>query len=83
MPKTARSAPKAYTATPAPRNMAWIPDGSFRMGSDHHYPEEAPEHPVTLSGFWIDRHPVTNQQFARFVDETKYVTLAERAPRRR
>ena len=50
------------------------------MGSDGHYPEEAPEHAVTLSGFWIDRHPITNQQFARFVDDTKYVTLAERVP---
>jgi formylglycine-generating enzyme required for sulfatase activity len=48
---------------PAP-NMAWIPGGTFLMGSDDHYPEEAPAHPVTVNGFWIDRHSVTNQQFA-------------------
>ena len=51
------------------------------MGSDHHYPEEAPAHPVTVDGFWIDRHAVTNREFARFVRETGHVTLAERAPR--
>jgi formylglycine-generating enzyme required for sulfatase activity len=60
--------------------MAWIPGGSFVMGSDHHYPEEAPAHSVTISGFWIDTAPVTNQLFARFVEETAYVTLAERVP---
>src|SRR5262245_31823341 len=63
-----------------PRNMVWIPSGSFVMGSDNHYPEEAPAHHVAISGFWIDRYAVTNQQFARFVDETTYVTVAERVP---
>ena len=46
------------------KEMAWIPGGTFLMGSDHHYPEEAPAHEVTVDGFWIDRHPVTNAQFA-------------------
>jgi formylglycine-generating enzyme required for sulfatase activity len=50
------------------------------MGSDRHYPEEAPAHPVTVDGFWIDRHAVTNEEFARFVEETGHVTLAERPP---
>src|SRR5262245_56705995 len=45
-----------------PVNMAWIPGGTFRMGSDRHYPEEAPVHRVTVDGFWIDRTPVTNAQ---------------------
>ena len=36
-------------------NMVWIPGGTFRMGSDRHYPEEAPVHRVTVDGFWIDR----------------------------
>ena len=35
------------------------------MGSDRHYPEEAPVHRVTVDGFWIDRTPVTNRQFPR------------------
>src|SRR5215217_5368551 len=48
------------------------------MGSDHHYPDEAPAHKVRVDGFWIDRHPVTNAEFARFVHETKHVTVAER-----
>ena len=60
--------------------MIWIPGGTFRMGSDKHYPEEAPAHTVTVDGFWMDRHTVTNDEFRRFVDATAYVTLAERAP---
>jgi len=50
------------------------------MGSDQHYPEEAPAHRVAINGFWIDRFEVTNQQFERFVRETGHVTLAERTP---
>jgi len=57
---------------------AWIPPGTFRMGSDDHYPEEAPARGVTVDGFWIDRFQVTNARFARFVDATGYVTVAER-----
>ena len=34
--------------------MVWIPGGTFLMGSDHHYPEEAPAHKVTVGGFWMD-----------------------------
>ncbi len=60
--------------------MVWIPGGTFRMGSDHHYPEEAPAHDVRVDGFWIDRNPVTNAEFARFVAETGHRTVAEIAP---
>jgi len=63
---------------PPARDMVWIPGGPFQMGSDHHYPEEAPAHGVSVSGFWIDRGPVTNAQFLRFVKATGYRTLAER-----
>ncbi|TIL39582.1 MAG: formylglycine-generating enzyme family protein, partial [Mesorhizobium sp.] len=35
-------------------NMVWIPGGTFLMGSDKHYPEEAPAHSVTVGGFWMD-----------------------------
>ena len=36
-------------------DMVRITGGTFRMGSDDHYPEEAPVHRVTVDGFWIDR----------------------------
>jgi formylglycine-generating enzyme len=62
----------------APEGMIWIPGGAFLMGSDHHYPEEAPAHRVAVDGFWMDRTTVTNRDFRRFVDATGYVTLAEK-----
>ena len=60
--------------------MAWIPGATFLMGSDRHYPEEAPAHKATVGGFWIDAGPVTNREFGRFARKTGYVTVAERAP---
>ena len=50
------------------------------MGLDRHYPEEAPAHPVTVDDFWIDRTPVTNRQFRKFVNDTGHVTFAEMKP---
>jgi formylglycine-generating enzyme len=67
------------TSSP-PGEMVWIPGGVFRMGSDKHYPEEQPVHRVRVEGFWIDRTPVTNREFRRFVAATGYVTFAEIAP---
>lgn len=58
--------------------MCWIPAGTFLMGSNDHYPEEAPAHRVSVGGFWMDRCAVTNKDFARFVDATGHVTVAER-----
>jgi formylglycine-generating enzyme len=66
------------TAAPPAPDMAWVAAATFRMGSDAHYPEEAPVHPVAVSGFWIDRYQVTNREFAAFVADTGYVTVAER-----
>jgi sulfatase modifying factor 1 len=60
--------------------MIFVPGGTYRMGSDKHYPEEAPIHRVTVDGFWIDRTPVTNRDFRKFVNDTGYVTYAEIAP---
>ena len=48
------------------------------MGSDAHYPEEAPAHPARVEGFTIDRFQVTNREFGEFVAATEYVTVAER-----
>jgi formylglycine-generating enzyme required for sulfatase activity len=61
-------------------DMVGIPGGTFRMGSDEHYPEEAPVHHVAVDAFWIDRAPVTNRQFREFVRATGHVTFAEIAP---
>jgi formylglycine-generating enzyme len=55
-----------------------IPAGTFRMGSDHHYPEEAPTHRVHVDAFSMHPTTVTNEQFAAFVAATGYVTVAER-----
>src|SRR5262245_35848547 len=65
---------------PPHADMIRIPGGTFRMGSDKHYPEEAPVHRVTVDGFWMDLMPVTNAQFRKFVEATRHVTFAEIAP---
>ena len=58
--------------------MIRIPGGTFRMGSDRHYREEAPVRHVAVDPFWMDPCTVTNAQFAAFVAATFYVTVAER-----
>jgi formylglycine-generating enzyme len=63
---------------PSVDGMVPLPGGTFLMGSDRHYPEEAPARPVGVDGFWIDRYAVTNQDFAAFTAATGYVTVAER-----
>jgi formylglycine-generating enzyme required for sulfatase activity len=75
-----RAAEAPVHQAPSQPGMVWIAGGTFRMGSDRHYPEEAPAHRVGVDGFWIDRTPVTNRQFRRFVEATGHVTLAEIAP---
>jgi formylglycine-generating enzyme required for sulfatase activity len=66
-----------------PLGMMWIPGGEFLMGSDHRLakPNERPAHKVRVRGFWMDRTPVTNAQFAAFVTATGYMTTAERPPK--
>jgi sulfatase modifying factor 1 len=60
--------------------MIWIPGGTFRMGSDRHYPEEAPVHTATVGALWMDCTPVTNRAFRKFVNATGYITVAEIPP---
>ena len=50
------------------------------MGSMDFYPEEQPVHTITVAGFWMDEHPVTNSEFRLFAEATGYVTVAERSP---
>jgi len=61
-------------------DMIALPGGTFTMGSDRFYPDEAPVRQVRVGAFRIDRAPVTNRDFARFVAETGHVTTAEIAP---
>ncbi len=63
-----------------PEGMRRLDAGFFNMGSDRFYPEEAPVRRVRIDAFWIDETPVTNARFARFVEQTGYVTVAEIAP---
>ncbi|MDM0022450.1 formylglycine-generating enzyme family protein [Variovorax saccharolyticus] len=70
---------EAPSAAPHP-GMLWIPGGTFRMGSDHHYPEEKPAHRVKVDGFWMDATPITNAQFRAFVEATGHTTFCEIPP---
>lgn len=60
--------------------MILLRGGTFRMGSDTHYPEEMPVHRVAVESFFIDCTPVTNRDFRRFVNATGYITFAEIRP---
>jgi sulfatase modifying factor 1 len=78
---------------PVPEGMVWIPGGRFSMGAADPYGNDRndvgmqatndsrPIHPVYVDGFWMDKTEVTNRQFARFVEVTGYITVAERKPR--
>ena len=82
---------KTASSAPAPDGMVWIPGGEFSMGArDPRRMHDAvgmqasldsrPVHRVAVDGFWMDATEVTNEQFARFVKATGYVTVAERTP---
>jgi formylglycine-generating enzyme len=75
-----RSARPALASPGAVDDMAHVPGGRFLMGSERFYREERPVRRVEVEPFLIDRRLVTNAQFARFVEATGYLTLAERAP---
>lgn len=63
-----------------PPNSVRVPGGRTRMGTDGWYPEEAPVVEVEVVDLWWDIHLVTNREFARFVEETGHITVAERPP---
>ncbi len=66
------------TAVP-PSGMVWIPAGTFALGSNHkEFPDAQPIHDVYVDGFWMDETEVTNAEYAKFVEATGYVTVAER-----
>lgn len=58
--------------------MVHLPAGEFLMGdASGEFADARPTHLVRVTGFWIDRHPVTNRQFELFIQETAYETTAE------
>ena len=81
-----------HTPAPPPPGMVWIPGGTFRMGEPemsasmagmttmNNFADAKPVHLVQVNGFFMDRTLVTNAQFARFVQATGYVTVAEKKP---
>ena len=60
--------------------MILIPEGNFEMGGNNEQadPDEFPKHSVKVKSFWMDAHEVTNRQFMEFVQQTDYITVAER-----
>ncbi|MFM8886074.1 MAG: SUMF1/EgtB/PvdO family nonheme iron enzyme, partial [Chthoniobacterales bacterium] len=72
--------PAAGPLSGPPAGMVLIPGGRFLMGSDakYAYGNEKPAHRVEVAPFFLDAKPVTNADFARFVEDTGYVTVAER-----
>jgi formylglycine-generating enzyme required for sulfatase activity len=92
-PPVERTLPNAFKPAGAvPAGMVWIPGGEFSMGSNDPtkclcgghdgMPDARPIHRVYVDGFWMDQTDVTNEQFAKFVEATGYVTIAEKAPTR-
>ncbi|RMF11363.1 MAG: formylglycine-generating enzyme family protein [Alphaproteobacteria bacterium] len=57
-----------------------IKGGTYTMGAAGRYPDEGPSVEVRVEDFSIDVHEVTNAQFRRFVEDTGYMTVAEREP---
>lgn len=75
-----RSKSNDETQGASDEGMVWIPGWTFQMGSEEFYPEEAPVREVEVDGYWMDERPVTNVEFAKFVEDIGYTTLAERDP---
>ncbi|XAM01386.1 formylglycine-generating enzyme family protein [Phycisphaeraceae bacterium D3-23] len=63
---------------PTTAGMVWVPAGSFVMGTNDGHWNAAPAHELSMDGFWMDAHEVTNAEFAAFVEATGYVTVAEK-----
>jgi sulfatase modifying factor 1 len=85
-----RTSGQEVSVATAPAGMVWIPGGEFSMGAavNGHGSREMPMpsndaepiHRVRVDGFWMDKTAVTNEQFAKFVEATGYLTIAERTP---
>ena len=78
-PTIAVTSPSASITAADGAEMVLVPAGSFLMGSEAGDDEESPVHTVTLDDYYIDTTEVTNDQFAAFVDDTGYITDADRS----
>ncbi len=58
--------------------LMYVPACSFEMGSNVGYARQ-PVHPVWTDAIWLDRTPVTNAMFLKFVNATGYKTDAEKS----
>jgi sulfatase modifying factor 1 len=79
-PSSDASAPAPDKTAAVPAGMVLIPGGPFTMGSDAAYSfvNERPAHEVSIKPFLLAARDVTNAEFAKFVEATGYVTVAER-----
>jgi sulfatase modifying factor 1 len=77
-PPVAAAAPECPAMSA--RDYVWIPGATFAMGTDAKLPEEGPAREVSVAGFWIAAHEVTNAEYAAFVKATGYKTIAEQKP---
>ena len=68
----------SFSNPSCPENMVFIPGGTFKIGSDSHYPSERSAEDVTVDSFCINKYEITNSEYAEFVKETGYITVAER-----
>ena len=76
---TVKEAKRVAVALPSHEGMVFIRPGTFKMGTNNpDFGDASPVHKVTLHGFWMDTHEVTNAQFIAFVKATHYVTVAEK-----
>lgn len=81
---------KKKPASKTPQGMVWIPGGEFSMGSNVEdeslcslkgvTKDAAPIHRVYVDGYFMDETEVTNEEYAKFVNATGYVTVAEQKP---
>jgi len=67
-----------FTETATEPEMVFFEGGTFKMGSENGLPNERPVHEVTISPFYIDKTPVTTEQFSRFIKASGYKTEAEK-----
>ena len=73
---------KEQISLTTPEGMIWVESKSYTKGAKNNdsyaMMREKPSHEVYVDGFFIDATEVTNNQFRKFVDETGYITVAER-----